>query len=964
MGLLPLPEAPPALSAVVAEAREAFAAFGLDGDAATLPQLVRLMDNCTAHPAFADARRELRIRLLSRAGAAHNWYATELGKPGELLVSISLLERAEALCTDADVDLPRVEFNISNARLHGYQAAGTPADLDEAEDAARRGLTRASAAVIRCLLQGAMAEILWTRFRLHGDLTRINEAVERAEDALSSCREGVRRLLHYTTLAQALQYRYEATGALPDLDRAIALLEEVQRAADKPRQLQESFGSHQLGNLYRIRYVRTQSGQDIDAAVRLLSTDVDLKTSQPAILTNLGNALLERYDSVDDDDEDLRTALRMQEEAVSRTEAGDWQLASRHNNLGNALSRAGQVWGDRALIRAAVDSYRAALALTEQGAPERASREYNLATDLAELAGGKRRGRPVRQAVTVYRAAIRDGLTGSLESAHSAAISWGDWAVRRQAWAEAAEAYCQALDIARRLFRLQLLRSQKETWLAQSQGIPGKAAYALVRLGRARDAVRALESGRGLLISEVLDRDRADLTALAEIGRDDLVLAYRNAASALDQAVNSPTGAKEVQERYTALEGVTSQIRTVPGYERFLRPADLAEIAASAQANGVIVYLAHARGAGAALIVDASEQVQAVELPTCTTQAIQRRVQLLNRVRQDHSDTTAAFAGTLDAVSTWCWDVILGPVLRATQAQRLVLVPSGLLALLPLHAAWTIAQPDSRPNAARTGPRRRYLADGRTVSYVPGARAAAPARIPPENSSTALLVVTDPRPTPLSPLQHVAAEVAASAPFFPSAIRIDGFDVVPAAVTAALPRAQVAHFICHGASNPEHPMESGLFLAAGERLVLRDILDLRLWDPAGWPRLCVLSACQTDQPGTQLPDEVVSLPTGLLQAGYAGVLATQWPVHGEVAALMVGRFYRAWRKEGREPAEALAQAQRWLRDTTNAQKLEDLLAWWGDRAFGSVWRSLRLRPPDERSFAHPMYWATFTYHGV
>jgi CHAT domain-containing protein len=159
-------------------------------------------------------------------------------------------------------------------------------------------------------------------------------------------------------------------------------------------------------------------------------------------------------------------------------------------------------------------------------------------------------------------------------------------------------------------------------------------------------------------------------------------------------------------------------------------------------------------------------------------------------------------------------------------------------------------------------------------------------------------------------------------------------------------------------------MESGLFLAAGERLVLRDILDLRLWDPAGWPRLCVLSACQTDQPGTQLPDEVVSLPTGLLQAGYAGVLATQWPIHGEVAALMVGRFYRAWRKEGREPAEALAQAQRWLRDTTNAQKLEDLLAWPGDRAFGSVWRSLRLRPPDERSFAHPMYWATFAYHGV
>ena len=935
--------------------------WGLRGDAVALLNFVRRMDECIAHPGFSDADRQLRIRLLSRAGAAHNWYAGEWGKPEEFPVSISLLERAAALCTDADVDLPRVEYNISNARLRLYQFGGTPTDLSEAEMAARRGLTRASAAMVHCLLQEAMAEVLGIHFRLEGGLARISEAVERAEDALSSCREGPRRLRHHASLAQALDYRYQATGVLPDLDRAISLLEEAERAPDKPWQLRGSLTAHQLGRLYRQRHSRTHNRRDIDAAVRLLSMDVNLETSQPANLTNLGNALLDRYDSLGDD-EDLRAAVRMQEEAVRRTKAGDWQLASRHNNLGNALSHAGRIWRDRALTRAAVNSYRAALALTGQEAQERASREYNLATVLAEIAGDKSRGKDVREAVSTYRAAIRNGLTGSLEWAHSAATSWGNWAARRQAWAEAAEAYCQALDIAQRLFRVQLLRSQKEAWLAQSQGVPGEAAYALVRLGRAQDAVRALESGRGLLISEVLDRDRADLTNLAAVGRDDLVMAYRDAASALDQAVNSPTGAREVQEHRKALDDVTSRIRTVPGYERFLTPAGLTEIAASAQTDGVIVYLAHAQSAGAALIIDASEQVRAVELPACTTRAIQRRVQLLDRVQQGDNDATAA--GALDAVSTWCWDAVLGPVLQATHARRLVLIASGLLALLPLHAAWTVAQPDESSSDAGAGPGRRYLADERTVSYVPGARAAAPARVLRESSETVLLSVTDPRPTPLPPLQHVAAEVAASSLFFSRAIRIDGPDAVPAAVTAALPRAQVAHFICHGTSNPEHPMESGLFLAADERLVLRDILDLRLRESGGQPRLCVLSACQTDQPGTQLPDEVVSLPTGLLQAGYAGVLATQWPVQGEVAALMLGCFYRAWREAGREPPDALAQAQRWLRNTTNAQKLEDLLAWWGAHAFESVRRSLRLRPPDERSFAHPMYWATFAYHGV
>ena len=160
LGLLPLPEIPPALSAVTSEAGEALAAFSLDDDAAALPNFVRLMDECVAHPAFADAGRQLRIRLLSRAGVAHNWQAGELGNLEEFLVSISLLERAAALCTDADVDLPRVDYNISIARLTRYKFGGTPADLGQAEDAARRGLARASAAMVHCLLQEAMAEIL------------------------------------------------------------------------------------------------------------------------------------------------------------------------------------------------------------------------------------------------------------------------------------------------------------------------------------------------------------------------------------------------------------------------------------------------------------------------------------------------------------------------------------------------------------------------------------------------------------------------------------------------------------------------------------------------------------------------------------------------------------------------------------------------------------------------------------
>ena len=106
-----------------------------------------------------------------------------------------------------------------------------------------------------------------------------------------------------------------------------------------------------------------------------------------------------------------------------------------------------------------------------------------------------------------------------------------------------------------------------------------------------------------------------------------------------------------------------------------------------------------------------------------------------------------------------------------------------------------------------------------------------------------------------------------------------------------------------------------MLLAGKHALTLRDLLDIRL-DHA---RLAVLSACETGVPGTELPDEVVSLPAGMLQAGVAGAVASLWSVNDLSTAMLMERFYRLWRKDGVEPAHALRQAQIWLRDTTNRE---------------------------------------------
>ncbi len=106
-------------------------------------------------------------------------------------------------------------------------------------------------------------------------------------------------------------------------------------------------------------------------------------------------------------------------------------------------------------------------------------------------------------------------------------------------------------------------------------------------------------------------------------------------------------------------------------------------------------------------------------------------------------------------------------------------------------------------------------------------------------------------------------------------------------------------------------------------LTLRDLLDLRLSNQGGI-RLAILSACETGLSRIELADEVIGLPTGLLQAGVAGVVASLWSVSDLSTILLLVRFYDFWREDGTYPSKALPQAQVWVRDTTNRQKYDYL----------------------------------------
>jgi CHAT domain-containing protein len=315
------------------------------------------------------------------------------------------------------------------------------------------------------------------------------------------------------------------------------------------------------------------------------------------------------------------------------------------------------------------------------------------------------------------------------------------------------------------------------------------------------------------------------------------------------------------------------------------------------------------------------------------------------------------------------------PVISHLQQQGLqqaVLIPTGLLGLLPLHAAW-------REDAAKPS-HRRYALDDIAFTYTPNALSLSNARdIARPTSADTILAVDEPRPVSANELPNSEREVQTAIETFPNHRVFKHEQATRTAVKNALAGYSVLHFSCHGYANFNEPLDSGLLMANDEILSLRDLFDLNLTQIQNRKskiqngiRLAVLSACETALPGIETIDEVVSLPIGMLQAGVAGVAASLWSVADISTMMLMARFYDLWRKEGLELPEALRQAQKWVRDTTNGEKVayfENFLPAFSTTkmataAAEALWQQLILENPDGRDFAHPFYWAAFTYTGV
>jgi CHAT domain len=109
-------------------------------------------------------------------------------------------------------------------------------------------------------------------------------------------------------------------------------------------------------------------------------------------------------------------------------------------------------------------------------------------------------------------------------------------------------------------------------------------------------------------------------------------------------------------------------------------------------------------------------------------------------------------------------------------------------------------------------------------------------------------------------------------------------------VMAQLPACSIAHFACHGFSDPADPSKSLLLLHdhSTDPFTVASLAPVEL----GRAQLAYLSACETAVTGnTELMDEAIHLTTAFQLAGFPHVIGTLWEINDELAVTIAGTFY-------------------------------------------------------------------------
>lgn len=257
---------------------------------------------------------------------------------------------------------------------------------------------------------------------------------------------------------------------------------------------------------------------------------------------------------------------------------------------------------------------------------------------------------------------------------------------------------------------------------------------------------------------------------------------------------------------------------------------------------------------------------------------------------------------------------IIGPIAKDIKTHNLIIVPHGYLHKVPFAALTDGGK---------------YLIDEFSVTMLPSAGIMEHIIKKRKPNRESMVVFANPK-TDYTPLEFAEVEGESIKTIFPKSSLYMREKATESLAKTNSYNFNIIHFATHGEFNERQPLQSGLILAKDADndgfLQVHEIFGLDLKNA----NMVTLSACETALAQVQGGDDLVGLSRGFIYAGTPSLLATLWEVDDRSTSILMGNFYRNWKK-GMSKADALRKAQISLKEI--------------------------------EQYSHPFYWAPFIMIG-
>lgn len=517
-------------------------------------------------------------------------------------------------------------------------------------------------------------------------------------------------------------------------------------------------------------------------------------------------------------------------------------------------------------------------------------------------------------------------------------------------WEEARTSYQQCIETIEGLRGSMGLSSRRSSFLESRHEVYEEMIDCCLKQGDARSALEYAERLKSRSLAELLStRDLVPRSSSQEQIED-----YKSLKSRLrsqewrlsreQDPVQAALMSEDISETRKEYDAMIARFRECdPGFDpdqtEHISHAEIIELAAKRDAAVLEFFPLKDRVAGFVIRGDGQFRGVSVVMEGYDRESLRKDVKAL----QDKT----LMVDTLRRL----YEKLIEPLRSSLEGcTRLVVIPYSEFHLIPFHALCR------DQDGCRT-----YLLDENHISYAPSAKILRSVLNKPlsHDHSGSVAWANPHKDLPLA--RREAQTIAA----------LFDWKIVPEATRGDFDSGGLDAGIIHYSG---HADGNALILHSSDGDNLYDTGDIFVSLNLPHASMVTLSACDTGKVRMGKTDEYICLPSAFLHAGASTVICSLWSVSDTSTTLLMTKMYRLI-QEGLGKAEALRQAQLWLKNPNNRrehlEELEKVLPWLRPAAgkampdtarFGRAQLSTEKFLPQDLS--HPYYWASFICTGA